>query len=186
MLNDQPAPNGSNLCLACALCCDGSLFTKAHLQREEQATATSLELKVHPNGDKFAFYLPCHLLENKACTIYKDPKRPQVCGGFQCKLLKRYYAGEVDLDTALKTVQSARNLLAELQQSTPFGRDQRITFNNIRVTVAYLSSLSEGDRSAYAHYLEAVTKYIRLITDKFVFINQPKQADIVETEMESN
>lgn len=186
MSSDHPTPNGSQLCLECALCCDGSLFTKAHLRQEEQEAASSLKLRVHPNGEQFAFYLPCHLLENKACTIYEDPSRPHVCGGFKCKLLMRYLAGQVDLESALQTVQTARNLLTNLQQAAPFGNDQRVTFNNIRVMVAYLSNLSEAERAAYAPYIELVTEYIRLITRDFVFINQPKPDEIAETEMTSN
>jgi len=165
--NSIPTPNGSNLCLECALCCDGSIFPKARLQPQDLEFARSLGLTLNETGDTPAFDQPCHLLHGKACSIY-DRERPQVCGTFRCELLKHYLAGEVDFETALDAVQTAHALLVDIQDQMPFGRERRVTFRTIRLMTAYVSSLSEADRAAHASFLEAVTKYIRLIIKEFI------------------
>lgn len=180
---DYNTADGSKLCLKCALCCDGSLFMKAHLRPDEQDEAGALGMNVHADDEQFAFYQSCHLLKGNACTVYEDPKRPHICGGFRCKLLKRYIAGEVDMDTALATVQTARNLLADLQRSAPLGNNKRVTINSIRVMMAYLSALPEVDRVPYAEYLASVTQYLRLTTDEFINSREAPKDNMAETEM---
>lgn len=158
---------------------------KAHLSRDEIKNARSLGLNVHPHGKGHAFYQPCQYLEHTACSLYEDPKRPHVCGKFRCKLLKSLLAGDVELDSALETVRSTRNLLADLQASAPFGRDQRVTFNGIRLMTAYLSGLSEEERSPYRDYLDRVSEYVHLIAREFIELKELKKDEIAETEMET-
>jgi hypothetical protein len=131
-------------------------------------------MTLNETGDKPAFDLPCHLLHGKACSIY-EKQRPEVCGAFRCELLKHYLAGEVDFETALETVRTARTLLVEIQDQMPFGNDKRVTFRAIRLMVAYVSSLSEEDRKAHASFLEAVTKYIRIVVEEFVRLEESSQ-----------
>jgi hypothetical protein len=172
MNNPTSAPNGSNLCLECALCCDGSLFLKAQLRPHEPQHAYILGLTIFEKDEQPGFHLPCHLLNGKACSIYEKNERPHVCGSFRCELLKRYLTGEVDLDSALKTVQTTRSLLAEIQQMMPFGSDKQVTFRAIHLMVAYLSSLPEQGREQHATFLKLVTDYIRLIKQDFIQLEE--------------
>ena len=184
MNNPASAPNGSNLCLECALCCDGSLFLKAQLRQHEPEHARTLGLTVIEH-DQPGFHLPCHLLNGKACSIYEKAERPQVCGSFRCELLKRYLNGEVDLDSALKTVQTTRTLLAEIQQLLPFGGDKRVTFRAIHLMVAYLSSLPEQKRAQHTAVLDAITRHIRIVAREFLKPQVSTDNDLAAVEMEA-
>lgn len=186
MNNAQDTPNGSKLCMECALCCDGSLFVKAHLFKDEMMSSRSLGLKVHTHGDGVAFYQPCPLLKQNGCTRYGDPERPKVCGKFRCKLLESYLTGVVDLESALQTVHSTRSLLADLQKSSPFGRDQHVTYNGIRLMTAYLSSLAAEERAPYRKYLDQIAQYMRLVNRDFISIKTSEDDEIAETEMKTN
>ncbi len=156
---------------------------KAHLQPQELEAARVMGMNISSDDKEARFILPCHLLKENSCTIYDRAEYPQACAGFHCKLLKRYLAGEVDLDTALATVQTARDLLVELQQLTPFGRDQRMTLRGIRLMSAYLFSLSKEDRLPHTRFLETVTRYLRQIAQEFVQLDDSKNEDIVNVKV---
>lgn len=185
MNNSVVTPNGSDLCLECALCCDGSLFLKAQLRPHEPERARSLGLTVIESDNQPGFHLPCHLLNDKACSIYEKPERPQVCGSFRCDLLKRYLNSEVDLDSALKTIQTTRTVLAEIQQLLPFGGDKRVTFRAIHLMIAYLSSLPEQERTQHAALLDAITRHIRLVATEFIKPAESTGESLIASEMET-
>jgi hypothetical protein len=185
MNNPTSAPNGSNLCLECALCCDGSLFLKAQLRPHEPEHAYTLGLTVFEKDEQPGFHLPCHLLNGKACSIYEKNERPHVCGSFRCELLKRYLTGEVDLDSALKTVQTTRSLLAEIQQMMPFGSDKQVTFRAIHLMVAYISSLTEQERKQHTVLLDAITRYIRIVAREFLKPQVSTDNDLAIVEMDA-
>ncbi len=174
----KESQNSSELCRQCALCCDGSLFMKAHLQPHELEAALAMGMSISSTDNEAVFSLPCHLLKQKSCTIYGQAGYPQACAGFHCKLLKRYLAGNVDLETALGAVQTARNLLDELQHLTPFGKDQRMTLRGIRVMAAYLFSLPEQDRLPHTGFLETATLYIQIVTRDFVQLEDSEIAPV--------
>lgn len=110
MTQDHPAADGSGLCTACGLCCDGMLFHRANSRPEEEPTLVAQGMKVvqTPRGPKFA--LPCHHLQGTRCGIYEH--RFRTCRGFKCKLLVKVEGGELGLDEALDTVAQARSLRA--------------------------------------------------------------------------
>jgi uncharacterized protein len=94
---------GSTLCTSCGLCCAGALFTRAVLRPEEvQWARTKRSLHVIERDDGPSFTLPCHLLHDRKCSVYQE--RPQVCGAFKCKLLRRLEDGELGLEDALVKV----------------------------------------------------------------------------------
>lgn len=171
----QPV-NESTLCLACGLCCDGSLFYHAGLQPHELENARTLNLTVRETGSNPAFYLPCHLLQNGSCSIYGKPERPQVCGGFRCKLLKRHASGKVDLETAINIVQQTRSLLAKVQEQMPYDNTRPVTFNSIRLMLFYVSALPEQDRQAHASFLKTALKYMNFIRRNFVSLKNKQPA----------
>jgi len=158
---------------------------RAHLRSHELENARSLGLVVDARGEKLSFLQACRLLNDKKCAVYDRPERPQVCGRYRCKLLKHFLAGEVDLDMALAKVRSTRDLLTEIQQLIPFGKSQRVTLRNIRLMTAYLSTLTEEERQPHAAFLDAVTRYLRLITREFVYFMDATTDEIADTEMTS-
>jgi len=113
----------SKLCPNCGLCCNGVLFSDVELQAGDDAARLEqlgLVLKKKGRG-KLAFAQPCACFEGKLCGIYAD--RPKRCRMFECGLLKRVQAEELDVAVALKTithtkqhVEKVRGLLRQLGQ----------------------------------------------------------------------
>ncbi len=103
---------GSNpLCLECALCCNGVIFANGQLQPEddvERLRHLGLRLlanrKAQTAPPKFA--QPCAALDGCRCQIYAE--RPAYCRAFECALLKKFKAGEVEAPAALRIIRTAR------------------------------------------------------------------------------
>jgi hypothetical protein len=111
----RAAIDGSELCLQCGLCCDGTLFHRARLAEGEQDFVESLGLIVESNRDHtIDLSLPCPAFVDGCCSLYTVP-RPSVCGSYRCELLNGYVAGTKVLDDVLPLVQLVRSLARELE-----------------------------------------------------------------------
>lgn len=104
-----PTPDGAALCLACGLCCDGTLHTFTKVLPGEVEAMQRLGLKVYSAANGPAFDQPCPCLQAGSCTIYAH--RPLSCRSYECKLFKKYAAGMVTLEEALGRVQKAKELI---------------------------------------------------------------------------
>lgn len=101
------------LCRACGLCCDGSLFGFFDMQIEERGLP--LRLGTPPDRpDALVFLQPCSALVNGSCSCYEQ--RPQVCRRYDCKTLRAFKAGELPQDRAMEQVQSIRQRCSEVRQ----------------------------------------------------------------------
>lgn len=103
--------NGSDLCLECGRCCRGVYFKSKKLQYGDRIDLFDVTYTPKYEGD---FVLspnsPCEQLNpDNSCKIYED--RPRVCINFQCVILKRYIAEDVDLDTALNMLEEDEKAL---------------------------------------------------------------------------
>lgn len=109
----------SRLCLACGMCCDGTVYGVARLDREEipKAVARGFRPCTAPNGSD-AFDFPCSHLDGKACTIY-DQWRPQVCGDYFCALQDRVKANEMTEAQALETIAATLKSRDQLREVLP-------------------------------------------------------------------
>lgn len=99
------------LCLACGLCCDGTLFDGVQLETGDDAVKLkSLGLPVKTSRGKAPvtrFPQPCSALcQDRACRLYAD--RPKQCRTFECKVFKDAKAGRVEFDVALQLVTKTR------------------------------------------------------------------------------
>lgn len=99
------------LCLACGLCCDGTLFDNVQLGANDDAPALkALGLPVsvsrsHPPVTLFR--QPCvALCADRTCRVYAS--RPGQCRAFECGVFKDAQAGRVDSTEALRLVKQAR------------------------------------------------------------------------------
>jgi hypothetical protein len=112
----QAERDGSELCLQCGLCCDGTLFTNAVLKDGEQDYTESLGMVVetNPDGTRGNAMLPCPLFLDGCCSVYTIP-RPSICGAYRCELLKAYVAGSKTMDEVLPVVHLVRSLARELE-----------------------------------------------------------------------
>lgn len=101
------------LCLACGLCCDGTLFDGVQLEPGDDAPRLkSLGLPVAFSRSRkpvARFPQPCHALcADRTCRLYAD--RPHQCRIFECGVFKEMQAGRTDLAAALRQVKKARRL----------------------------------------------------------------------------
>ena len=100
-----------DLCRACGLCCDGTLFDVVKLESGDDAgalTALGLPIKISRGKTPVGrFPQPCAALcADRSCRLYAD--RPWQCRTFECRTLKRAKAGETTFTAALRIVQQAR------------------------------------------------------------------------------
>jgi hypothetical protein len=111
---------GEELCIECGLCCTGHLFTYASLKDDEVADAYALGLPVDTQnnpGDRY-FTLPCPLYDGK-CSIYVDPRKPEKCTSYKCKILKDLEANQIPIEQALKEVQNTKVMISEFIRILP-------------------------------------------------------------------
>ncbi len=103
--------SGEQLCRACGLCCDGTLFDLVKLEPgDDGGKLKALGLPVSVSRGKqpvSRFPQPCSALcEDRTCRLYAE--RPRQCRTFECQLFKDAKAGRTTFDAALPLVKSAR------------------------------------------------------------------------------
>jgi Fe-S-cluster containining protein len=111
MPNRAPVKSAEDLCQACGMCCDGTLFDVVKLESGDDAQRLKqlgLPITVARGKAPIArFPQPCAALcADRSCRIYAD--RPWQCRTFECRLLKEAKAGETTFAAALKLVTQAR------------------------------------------------------------------------------
>jgi Fe-S-cluster containining protein len=95
------------LCPKCGLCCNGVLFADVELRKcDDGQRLAELGLSLVKKGRQRAFAQPCACFDGKLCRIYTA--RPKRCRTFECGLLKRVQAGELDANAALKAIAQAK------------------------------------------------------------------------------
>jgi len=110
---------GEQLCRACGLCCDGTLFDLVKLERGDDAgRLKALGLPVSISRGKLPvarFPQPCSALcEDRSCRLYSD--RPWQCRTFECQLFKDAKAGRTTFAAALPVVKQARRRAAHVRR----------------------------------------------------------------------
>ena len=103
--------SGEQLCRACGLCCDGTLFDLVKLEPgDDAAKLKALGLPVSVSRGKVPiarFPQPCSALcEDRTCRLYAE--RPWQCRTFECALFKDAKAGRITFAAALPLVKLAR------------------------------------------------------------------------------
>lgn len=103
------------LCPKCGLCCNGVLFADVELRKGDDAKRLAeLGLSLVKKGRQQAFTQPCACFDRTLCRIYAD--RPKRCRTFECGLLRRVQAGELDADAALKTIAHAKRQVEKVYE----------------------------------------------------------------------
>lgn len=100
-----------DLCRACGLCCDGTLFDLVKLEADDDARKLkALGLPVTTSRGKTPvtrFPQPCAALGlDRSCRLYAD--RPRQCRVFECGVLKAAKAGRISYPAALRLIKQAR------------------------------------------------------------------------------
>jgi Fe-S-cluster containining protein len=120
----ESAPD--NICLACGLCCDGTIFADVKLLPNEDATRLlSLGMPLLPlmakknasqpirNRGGWKFLQPCSALHGCRCQIYGS--RPSYCRQFECLLFQQVQSGEAAKVEALRLIRLARRRAEEVR-----------------------------------------------------------------------
>lgn len=102
---------GEQLCGACGLCCDGTLFDLVKLEEGDDAAklkTLGLPVKVSRGVVPVTrFPQPCAALcEDRTCRLYAD--RPWQCRVFECGVFKDAKAGRISFAAAQQLVKQAR------------------------------------------------------------------------------
>ena len=157
------SPQASDLCVACGLCCDGSVYDQASLDPDEVGAAAAEGLDVFERRGQSYFKLGCPCLKGTACQIYE--RRPRRCRSFRCVLLQRLDIGDIDLPAAQAIAGEARCLA----DSADAINDRRESRASARVRwQGQLSSLSApgADDPANPAWLLAMTAF-NLFLDRY-------------------
>jgi len=142
-----PVADPSDLCLACGLCCNGTLFNYADLKEHEFEQVVRLGMKPADDEDKTSFSLPCPQLEGAKCSCYGD--RPSVCGDFMCELVGTLSSGEMSLNetqqVAARTREISHELRSKLEIATNGGSE--LSIFELTVLLANQMKASEDERA---------------------------------------
>lgn len=103
--------SAEQLCLACGLCCDGTLFDNVQLgpgDDVKKVKALGLPVAVTRARQPVSqFRQPClALCADRTCRIYAD--RPVQCRTFECGVFKEAQAGRITFAAALRLVKQVR------------------------------------------------------------------------------
>ncbi|MCX2740590.1 YkgJ family cysteine cluster protein [Pontibacter anaerobius] len=96
--------DSTNICLACGLCCDGTLIGFVQLSHEELPRIKEL-MDIEEASNDGVFIQPCNKYCD-GCTIYSQ--RPKQCASYDCELLKSLKRKELDYTSALESVEVAK------------------------------------------------------------------------------
>jgi len=140
----------SQLCPNCGLCCNGVLFADVELRKgDDGQRLAELGLSLEKKGRHRAFAQPCAGFDGQLCQVYAE--RPQRCRTFECGLLKRVQAGELDAVAALRTIAQAKRQVekvCELLRSTGPDDEQLALSQRYERAMSGPVDLSGGEASA--------------------------------------
>lgn len=163
------------LCLACGMCCDGTLFHHVQLEAGDDAKklkALGLPVVTPRRKPSIArFPQSCAALcADRTCRIY--PNRPGQCRSFECGVLQDLQAGRIEPAAALRLVKRARQdadrilrLLRELGDTEEHrSLNERFRQTQERMEAGFADE-EQGDR--FAELSLAMHHFGLLTHDKF-------------------
>lgn len=104
----------SEICTACGMCCDGTLFHQANIRHDDdKAVAETLGLTTDQKNDRRFFRLPCHHF-SWHCTIYEQ-QRPHICGAYFCDPIIKTKRQQMPLSEASAMITRAVQLNRQFQ-----------------------------------------------------------------------
>jgi Fe-S-cluster containining protein len=176
----EAVESGEQLCRACGLCCDGTLFDLVKLEPgDDAAKLKALGLPVSHSRGKVSvarFPQPCRALcADRTCRLYAD--RPWQCRTFECRLFQDAKAGRITFAAALPVVKQGRRwadkvrrLLRELGDTD----EHRALGERFHRTSERLESANADDaaKAKYADLSLAVHRLKLLSHERFYIQNE--------------
>lgn len=174
--------SGEQLCLACGLCCDGTLFDLVKLEPGDDAgklKALGLPVTLSRGKTPVArFPQPCSALcEDRTCRLYAA--RPWQCRTFECRLFKDAKAGLVTFTAALSLVKQARRRsdnVRRLLRALGDADEHRALGERIHRTSERLEA-GHADDAAKARFADlslAVHRLKLLLQSRFYSLNEAR------------
>jgi len=119
------APNSDleRLCLACGLCCDGSLFERIEVLPSDLTRLGHRAPVTAPSPPADRLPQPCEYLGRSsssgasACVCKVYAQRPACCASFRCGLLESLSRRERDYQECARLVEDARGRARHLRES---------------------------------------------------------------------
>ena len=114
-MSSQAETAASRLCSACGICCNGVMFYRVLLQSIDsprELIALGLRWK-RKRAEQFILQ-PCPAHQESKCAIYEQ--RPERCRLFECRLLKRVAAREIDEPEAREKIREAVERAADVNR----------------------------------------------------------------------
>jgi len=172
-----------DLCVACGLCCDGTLYDFVRLEPADDALRLrQLGLPVNVSRGRTPvtrFPQPCAALcQDRTCRIYQE--RPSQCQEFECGVLKDAKAGQITYATGLGEVKKARRradgvrqLLRELGDTD----EHRALGERFHRTSERLEAggIAEEVKTKYADLTQAVHHLKLQVAAKFYLRSRPEK-----------
>jgi hypothetical protein len=156
----------NQLCVACGMCCDATMFAKARIDETEKDKVASYGLTIVEVNGQFSFEQPCRYFCNNKCSIYLQ--RPAViCSSFKCELLKKLNKDDISLEAALEKVTMVRALQTALGKVMPNAKHSPITSLDVSAMAETIDQNDPMQRKQHAIFLMLGTKFIGLLTDHF-------------------
>jgi hypothetical protein len=106
--------SGSDLCLRCGLCCDGTVFSNIILEPGEEDYVASLGLHPTVAEDKPVAPQPCPAFVDGCCSLY-EVGRPKTCHTYACGILDGYLNAAAGIDASLAVIRLVRSLAREME-----------------------------------------------------------------------
>lgn len=152
-----PVKPAEDLCRACGLCCDGTLFDLVRLEPGDDARRLArlgLPIAAARGRQAARFPQPCAALcADGSCRLYAD--RPGQCRAFECRLLQEAKAGRLSFPAAARRVTTAKrraNQVRHLLRALGDHDEQRALDERFHRTSERLEA---GPADAAAHALYA-------------------------------
>lgn len=141
-----------HLCVTCAMCCDGTLYSRVPVTEAEKKRLGGGDNFYTKSDGTLRMRQGCRYLgRNGACHVYQE--RPKTCRTYKCRLLKRVEAGDlsegeaVEIVTEIRTAEThTRKAVARAQGQEPFST----TMEPLPRLVAKLPKDSETPETRHA------------------------------------
>ncbi|GAA0280280.1 hypothetical protein GCM10009127_21790 [Alteraurantiacibacter aestuarii] len=93
-MSAEADPTESELCLACGMCCDNTLFGRVISSAEEAPQLRALGIQVIEYDDgEFSFNQRCPRLRGFKCEVYQS--RPHTCQSYVCETINALRDGTI-------------------------------------------------------------------------------------------
>ncbi len=153
------------ICVKCGMCCDGTIFATAKLNKGEKENLPPEIAQNYQNIDGHeSFRLPCPAFKGK-CTIYNKQKA-DICGRFRCDVLKDFSDHRISLDQAFGYVGKAMSLKSNIKTLLLDieGIDKNTPFSGINQSIDHLRSQLDDKKRFNQNHRELLVKIHSLQT----------------------